>query len=1087
MRASTAIIMAIAMSTAACDGTAATFGSISSSGTGSVVFTGTISGNAFVEVTPPGETAPVKIYINNMKVEVWKKDSLKDTVVGTGVTGEGGRFEVAYSTDSSANIELYLHFIAESGDGIIRVRKKGLVDKWSRNQDVLKDTPLVVLLSAPTVSPPDQGDIELDSAELKPQLLHWANRARQFVIEELGSDSPLPTNASTPLDILTPPLTRGGQTFFVPATSIDTIADLAALGLVPFIPPLGGFVLAYFETQFSDQDALYISETNDNDDGTTMHEFGHYVTWHAQGKKWLNPLEASFAIHYTQTNSKNSKLAWTEGFANAFARIVDNWSFMDDQEGDSDAVNSPSIDALGAFGTPMCNGGAGITCNGQATSHGFFSEHYIDHILYDLWDGPTGLTSGPNAATRTDFVHDDSGIDNVELSFAEIMEPILDTETGNQASLIDNIVDYHSRLYPLHNDRAIKNLFVGSPIITPVVLVPVGRIKNLQASAGTTPALQDIPNTDPIAFVRDVEVELYRVTINPANNPSLALVRSNGTQIEPFTVDVPGLFRSTDDYNLGVTAGSALTLSDDLVVDGSSAVGNATLTFNSRTRPIGFRLAGNTYGAPAGILFTTTPELDVTIATGTHLWAKDRGTMVLGDVANGQMATVTVAAGATLDLGGGPGGDFPQLDPITNTNVSKGKVFIHQGSKLIVERGGTLIINKGAEFTLDGAGAELIIRGNLVVRSNATFWWSASGGALVTFDLENLGGAPNVTLESNAQILAQEVEFVIANNTYIRPPESPPSRITLRNSARGHFGTKAYINGSHAMVTLDDSVIDALGAGKHEGVILNGGAHLIRDMTFSGGLHCLRETQGGLPLTVSDSQFTGCGTAIDAIAASVGLVGVTITGGTTGVWTRNSVNVGITNSQISGVGIGWRLTNRGNGSQGVNNSDIAGGTGVLVEGPSPATAPPVTITNLSTISGGSYGVRSIGNPIRIERSTIQNSGVGVQMESTAILDLSQSASVEFIGNDTSIHLLGGGTPALDGSNLFYPKTTMTNGFALTGTIVNRTPCTTAHNLTVTSDAWHVWNIGIADYLTQPMPTSPYDVTSLSSCPYTLVD
>ena len=43
------------------------------------------------------------------------------------------------------------------------------------------------------------------------------------------------------------------------------------------------------------------------------------------------------------------------------------------------------------------------------------------------------------------------------------MEPILDTETGDQASLIDNIVDYHSRLYPLHNDRAIKNLFVGPP------------------------------------------------------------------------------------------------------------------------------------------------------------------------------------------------------------------------------------------------------------------------------------------------------------------------------------------------------------------------------------------------------------------------------------------------------------------------------------------------------------------------------------------------------------------------------------------------------------------------------------------------
>ena len=386
-----------------------------------------------------------------------------------------------------------------------------------------------------------------------------------------------------------------------------------------------------------------------------MHEFGHYVMWHAQGKKWLNPLEASFAVHYRETNSADSKLAWTEGFANAFSRIVDNWSFMDDQEGGSDNVFSPSVEAPNSFGNPTCNGGAGITCNGQATSHGFFSEDYIDHIFYDLWDGPTGLTKGPNAATRTGFVHDDSGIDNVELSFAAIMEPILDTETEYQASLIDNIVDYHSRLYPLHNDREIKNLFVGPPFV--VGTPAVGRIKNLQTSAGTNPVLQDIPNTDSIAFVRNVEVELYRVNAN--TNP-ITIVRSTGTQIEPFTVNIT-LRRTTDGSNLGVTVGSALTLSDDLVVDGSSAVGNATLRFNSSTRPIGFRFPGNnTYRAPAGILFTTTPELDVTIAAGTRLWAKDRGTLVLGEPANGQMATVIVAAGATLELGGGLGGDLPR-------------------------------------------------------------------------------------------------------------------------------------------------------------------------------------------------------------------------------------------------------------------------------------------------------------------------------------------------------------------------------------------------------------------------------------------
>lgn len=1049
------------MSIASCDG-AETLDSVTSHTT--VAFSGTITGKAFVTITPPGKSAR-KLYINDMKVEVRKKDALGDTVVGAGATTEGGAFSISYSTDSSADaIELYLHFIAESESGMIRVRKKGLVDKWSRNQDVLKDTPLIVSASAPTVSPPDQGEIELDRTELKPQLLHWANRARTFVFEELDPSSPLPLFASTPLDILTPPIGLSAQSFFIPATRYDELLDLAALGLLP--PPLNGLAIAFIETQFSDQDALYLSENQDDDDGTTMHEFGHYLMWYAQGKRWLNPIKASFAVHYTQTNSDNSMIAWTEGFADGFARIVDNWSFADNQEGDSDKASTPAIESLGPFGIPTCGAGSGTTCNGQPTSHGFFSEEYIDHVLYDLWDGPTNLTTGPGAANPTTVSYAD---DTVELTFSEIMEPILDTESGAE-SLITNIVDYHTRLYALQRDRAIKNLFVTD------------KIRNLHVTA-TTPLLVDLPNTDAISFVRDVEVERYDV----AFTPNLTLLSSRGPVVEPFTVDVTTLLRSNDDYNLGLLAGTSMTLSDDLVIDGSAALGAAKLSFNSRTRPIGWRVAGNTYGAAAGILLPASTKLDVTIADGTTITAKDRGTLELGDAANGQRATVTVGPGATLRLGGGPGGDFPQLDPITNTQVSKGKVIIHQGSKLVIERGGTLVIDKGAEFFLDGPGAELIIRGDLQVLPDATFWWTATGGGLVTFDLENKGGDQNVNLMANAQILAEEVEFVIADNTYIRPPETWPSRITLRNAARGHFGANAYINGSHATVTLDDSVIDALGTSLHAGVILNGGPHLIRDMAFSGGLYCLRETQGGVPLLVTASTFTSCKTAIDTTAIGVGLVDVTITGGTVGVWTRTAPSVGITNSQILGAGTGWRLTNRGSGTQGITNTEIAAtGTGVYVEGSFPAGAPAVALTD-ATISGGTYGVRSYGSTVRILRGTIQNSAVGVRMEGTALLDLSGGANVTFRGNDVSIGLLGAGTPRLDGGNVFYPKTNVTNGFTLQGTIANTAACTVAHTLRVTSDVWEVWNIGAAAYLAQSMTTSPYDVKSQSNCVYTLVN
>ncbi len=1068
------------MSTTSCAGIDTTE-LVESSSSGSVVYTGTLSGNAFVTVTPANGTGPVKLYINNMKVEVVKKDSGGDTVVGNGVTGEGGAFAVAYSTDSKgSSIELYLRFVAESGDGMIRVRKKGVFDKWSRTQEVLKRTPLVVLSTSPDVSPPDQGDIELDKTELKPQLLHWANRAREFVTAELGSASPLPTDPAKPLDILTPPLTQGAQSFFVPATMVDDIFALVGAVVLPFVVPVGGLVLIYFETQFSDEDAVYISETNDDDDGTTMHELGHYVMWYAQGKKWLNPLEAGFAKHYTHANSSNSKIAWTEGFADGFARIVDAWSFADDQEDDSDTPKWV-VESLGIFGTIVCGAGTGPTCNSQATSHGFFSELYIDHIIYDLWDGPTNLVAGPNAIAPTGISYTDSGGDNIELSFAEIMQPILDTKTGNQGSLIGNIVDYHGRLYAQQHDRAIKDLFVTSSTKTPATTA--GRIRNLQLGAVGNPVLQDIPNTDPIAFVRTVEVELFNL-----DSTTAFLVSSKGRQSEPFTLDVPGLYRATDDYNLGaMLLSNALTLSDDLVVDGSAALGSATLSFNSRTRPIGWRLAGNSYAAPVGVLVSAGPQLNVTIAAGTKLSARDRGTMVLGDPANGQMASVTVASGATLVLGGGAGGDYPQADLITGQMVSKGKVFIHRGSKLIIERGGKLVINKGAEITLDGIGAEMIIRGDLEVSPDATFWWSSSGGALVTFALPNAAGAANVTMGANAHILIHEVPFVIANNTYLRLPEVTPSRLTIENGARGHFGTAAYLDaGTKAMITLDDSVIDALGAGLHEGVVLNGGGNAIDLMTFSGGNRCLRDTRAGVALTVTNSVFSGCKTAVDVTGANVGLTNVTITGGTTGLWARGSVQAGMTDSHIVGTGIGMRLTNRGNGNQGISNTDIAAlATGVLVEGTNPSTAPSVAIGD-STVSGGTSGIRSVGSPVRITRSTIQNSGVGVQMENNAVLDLSLSASAEFIGNDTSVRFVSAGKPKLDGSNLFYPKAPMTPGVTLSGTINDGLPCTSPHTIKVTSDVWEVWNVGAAAYLADDLEDGPDNITSVQGCPYALV-
>jgi hypothetical protein len=356
---------------------------------------------------------------------------------------------------------------------------------------------------------------------------------------------------------------------------------------------------------------------------------------------------------------------------------------------------------------------------------------------------------------------------------------------------------------------------------------------------------------------------------------------------------------------------------------------------------------------------------------------------------------------------------------------------------------------------------------------------------MVTFDLENLGGAPNLVMDLGSKFKANEVPFKIADGTYVRPSDGAARKVIMENSATGLFGKDAYFDVSKATVTLTESSIQSLDGKSHLGVILNGNAHTIDDMEFGGGARCLYEKLGaGTPLAITNSRFIGCEVGIEVSGRSVGLDNVTITGGGTGLLTKSPRDVGIQNSVLSGAKIGWHLVQHGTGTFSLNNTDVLGsGRGVFVDGRN-AQLLGTVIVNGSTLSGNGVGLESKDEKVRFQNNAeVSNNNIGVRMVGAPAVLIANATT--FIGNNISIQLDAAGMPDLDGANGFYPMSMLAPGLALSGTITNTQPCVMAPTITVTSDLWHTWGGGGA-WLPQPMTMAPCTVTTTAGCPVVLV-
>ena len=861
-------------------------------------FSGTVRGHAATTIDySDGSTS--RLYIVGMKVRLMRQDAFGDSIIAETVTTEGGDFELTFGTsDGAASWDLYLRFVAENADGSVRVRRRLLFSKETREEDVHDDDLNGVLPNVPLDE--DVGDVLLDANETRPQLLHWANRARSFVDSEMGPGV-FPAGNDGTLDILRSPL-GSSQTFFFPgglqtqlamylAELNAVVGSNAVVMLLPGIAqviaaigvPVNVAILGYINQQFSDRDTIYIDDSNQHDENTAFHEFGHFLMWHLQAESWLNPLEASFAIHAITLNAANSSLAWTEGFANGFSMMVDTWSRADDGEfgiyGDPNPATTPARTYEDRGQYPIetqlsCTGVA--VCTTQGVTHGYVSEWTIGTTLYDLWDGPDRFDPA-DPASQWDDRAAGVWVDDLQLSLAQILQPLLNNqgtggfhcpaadivcqallqvgaEPDQEQYLLDNFIDYHAALIALEAPRTmlISDVFHQNAVL------------NLTAAAASSPVTQDLLNTDALSFVRTISYPVFDI-----NNGFVSTTAMNS---ETFTVSVSELTESNDSFNYGSDGAGATSgvLSDDLTIGGTATGGSATLFVNGNGL-YGWQSAANIYGSPIGSTLIVEPSFEVEVTDGVTIDVHDGGQLTLGNAQAMHTAEMLFQAGSTLVLGAGMSGNVLEQEAIPDgamtalgPKVSKGKLFLHSNSRLVIERGAKLVIERGAEITL-ATNAQLVIRGDLEIRDDATLWYNAWQGGRIVFDLPNENGEPNFTMTASARLLINEVTFEIAADSYVRPTDIFGPEITIEHGATGMLGRDAYIDASRANFELEDSTIEGDTASPHAGIILRGHSHTIADSTIRGGAPGIHDSAvtGSAGLVMSGMTFENCETSIE--------------------------------------------------------------------------------------------------------------------------------------------------------------------------------------------------------------------------------
>lgn len=734
-------------------------------------------------------------------------------VVSSTVTGPDGFFDftVASFTAPDPTIELRIRVWAINGDTSIMARNA--TNTGPRKRMILTAGQAVWAAGAPTL---DVGLVQSPS-DCRAQSVHFANKAKLFVESELAGSFAFPTDPGKAFYIMPPPF-GVNQNFFMPDDIVAQINGIliagggVPIGIIGLAAALANTPPAIF-TEFTLHPAVYLSD--EENPGSIYHEFGHYLMWNLQGESWLSFTDAGLSFHGDEANDPSQKMAWTEGFADAFGwimvalerkitdRNLENW--------DDPAMFHTGTDTLkDTTGT--------ISNSTQVLLHGFAGENYVASFIYDLWDGPNNLALLGNSPITSSNDYDDASpgafIDNVELTLAQILQPLLNKSAtlppgtlplgrfGQEDSLINNVVDYHDEIQSIVNDCEL-----GKDINR---LSRTNFVHNLDGAITDPLAQLEFINTDIISYPTIVRTRRFKEIYN---NPAFNFKELKHPDPVAYILDVWGLRDSGDDFNVTDFSdpGKPIELSDDLQI-GMDPNDEATLHFN-RFLNDNFQTSTNTWGVPQGILVPASgSHLDVNICGRSTFDVGDNGIVELGDSIEGNTAEVRVKSGSTFILGGAAG-----------SGRGPGKLVINDNCRLVIEEGATIIFNRNSEIYLRGQESVLEINGNWIIENQATFTFTGSGH-LETGLPDAVGiGQGNVSMSPNSNIVidgkgkSEHLIWVVKNGTEVVLPALQPNMIFSLEDGIVHLEAGATMRLKDAALRLEDLRIHSPNPGQING------------------------------------------------------------------------------------------------------------------------------------------------------------------------------------------------------------------------------------------------------------------------------
>jgi hypothetical protein len=682
-------------------------------------FQGTVSGNIFTTFQNPGVTTNVGLA--GVKVEIWEQDDLFFSIrVGQGVSDEQGNYSIWVNTcqwvTEGSNCELFVKVIAKNDQYDI----KGFTGCWPFLFASVHVSPLDVSWPYNDGDPLDANMGTEFIGDESHKAVYLARNAYRFFNESYnGSNLPVHLNIQTDINALE------DAGFFLPNSYSGVPASVALAAAQIYLSPytvllteLSCLVSGINLNSIIYTPTIYLGYGGTDGENLLYHEFGHFVMWHLNYKKWTHIFTGSFADHNERTES-NIRIAFNEGWGDAFSMMVDAYFRNIDNE-----YNSWSSNGQQNYEDRRINNQVqdGVLLSIDDINFGVGSEFFIACALYDLWDGPLKLngetedqfndvnnnqTTQPNRWRNGEF-------DDVELSFTEMANAIrygiVDEATSNDVNVVSSVQSYYYNLirYKTCDEaRNIKKVFDQNRV--------VGSVDNF-------------PNGDYQGFSSDDIWENQFIANNAGDGFDFYFKHDVNVIQNPLPLRIVGNSTNNLEY---------ANISDRLQIPSGSS-----LYFNA----IGSQFAVD------NILPSDNEMLMATVCTQ----VTNQGLIYLGhtnDPSSQQVAEVTFIAGSSLTLQAGS------------------TLRVRPHSRVIFEQGSTFTYNGGA-IILEGDDSFIDIRGNFNIGNNATFTFTGNGHILRTTPW----GGPSFTAGTNSRFVLDgngKTDLVLVTNGWmVQPPDN---------------------------------------------------------------------------------------------------------------------------------------------------------------------------------------------------------------------------------------------------------------------------------------------------------------------------